>query len=120
MKVSMLGLCFLLVTVQSSCAPRGLASRPAASGTAAEQEVLGLSRVKWRWMSERKPDSLAALFHDEAVFVHMGATMSRSQELDVIRSGGIQYKNVEIEGALATIPVQGSRYSEGSQRMIDR
>ena len=26
----------------------------------------------------------------------------------------------EIEGALATIPVQGARYSEGSQRMIDR
>ena len=26
----------------------------------------------------------------------------------------------EVEGALATIPVQGARYSEGSQRMIDR
>ena len=26
----------------------------------------------------------------------------------------------EIEGALATIPIQGARYSEGSQRMIDR
>ena len=26
----------------------------------------------------------------------------------------------EIEGALATIPVQGARYSEGAQRMIDR
>ena len=48
-------------------------------------------------MSERKADSLAALFHDEAVFVHMGATMSKSQELDVIRSGAIQYKNAEIQ-----------------------
>lgn len=48
-------------------------------------------------MSERKVDSLAALFHDEAVFVHMGGTMSKTQELDVIRSGGIQYKNVEIQ-----------------------
>ena len=64
-----------------------------------EQEILRLSREKWRWMSERKADSLATLFHDEAVFVHMGATMAKSQELDVIRSGAIQYKNVEIQDA---------------------
>ena len=38
-------------------------------------------------MSERNVDSLAALFHDEAVFVHMGGTMSKSQELDVIKGG---------------------------------
>jgi hypothetical protein len=36
-------------------------------------------------------------FLEEAVFVHMGGTMSKNQELDVIRSGGIQYKNVEIQ-----------------------
>jgi hypothetical protein len=48
-------------------------------------------------MSERKVDDLAALFHDEAVFVHMGATMSKKQELDVIKGGGIQYKDVEIQ-----------------------
>jgi hypothetical protein len=67
------------------------------SHTNAEQEIVNLSRDKWRWMSERKVDSLAALFHDEAVFVHMGATMSKKQELDVIRSGGIHYKNVGIQ-----------------------
>jgi Ni/Co efflux regulator RcnB len=65
----------------------------------AEREVLELSRTKWRWMSERKVDSLAALFHDEAVFVHMGGSMSRSQELEVIRSGGIHYKHAEIHEA---------------------
>jgi hypothetical protein len=65
----------------------------------AEQEILSLSRTKWRWMSERKVDSLAALFHEEAVFVHMGATMSRNQELEVIRSGGIHYKRTEIQEA---------------------
>jgi hypothetical protein len=64
-----------------------------------EQEIFSLSREKWRWMSERKADSLADLFHEEAVFVHMGATMSKNQELDVIRSGAIQYKNVEIQEA---------------------
>ena len=62
-----------------------------------EQEVINLSKEKWCWMSERKVDSLAALFHEKAVFVHMGGTMSRDQELDVIRSGGIHYKDVDIQ-----------------------
>jgi len=60
-------------------------------------EVLRLSREKWRWMSERKVDSLAPLFDDQAVFVHMGATMNKTQELEVIRSGAIQYKTVDIQ-----------------------
>ena len=61
------------------------------------EEVINLSKEKWRWMSERKVDSLDALFHKEAVFVHMGGTMSKEQELDVIRSGGIHYKDVDIQ-----------------------
>jgi hypothetical protein len=67
--------------------------------TNAEQEVINLSEEKWRWMSERNVDALAALFHENAVFVHMGGTMSKDQELDVIRSGGIHYKNVDIQEA---------------------
>jgi len=62
-----------------------------------EQEVINLSKEKWRWMSERKVDALETLFHEEAVFVHMGATMSKEQELEVIRSGGIHYKDVDIQ-----------------------
>jgi len=69
---------------------------PAASSTNLEQELLSLSRTKWRWMSERKVDTLAALFHDEAVFVHMSRTLSRDQELEVIRTGNIHYKHAEI------------------------
>ena len=64
-----------------------------------EQEVINLSKEKWRWMSERKVDSLNALFHEKAVFVHMGATMSKEQELNVIRSGEIQYKDVDVQEA---------------------
>ena len=64
-----------------------------------EQEVINLSKEKWRWMSERKVDSLNALFHEKAVFVHMGATMSKEQELDVIKSGRLQYKNIDIQEA---------------------
>ena len=61
-----------------------------------EQEIINLSKEKWRWMSERKVDTLDALFHEKAVFVHMGGTMSKDQELDVIRSGGIHYKKADI------------------------
>ena len=97
LKASLLGLCLLIVSVQGASAQQKQGDPPAASRANAEQEIINLSRDKWRWMSERKVDSLAALFHDEAVFVHMGGTMSKKQELDVIRGGAIQYKNAEIQ-----------------------
>lgn len=62
-----------------------------------EQEVIDLSREKWRWMSDRKTDSLDDLFHEKCVFVHMGKTMSKDEELQVIQSGGIHYKEVDIQ-----------------------
>ncbi len=61
-----------------------------------EQEVINLSKEKWRWMSERKVDTLDALFHDKAVFVHMGGAWGKEQELDIIKSGGIHYKQADI------------------------
>jgi hypothetical protein len=45
----------------------------------AEQEILNLSRTKWRWMSERNVDSLAALFHEDAVFVPWADRGARSR-----------------------------------------
>ena len=39
---------------------------------ATEDEIIDLSREKWRWMSERQVEALSALFHQRAVFVHMG------------------------------------------------
>lgn len=65
--------------------------------TNAEQELINLSREKWRWMAECDVDKLAVLFHDEAVFVHMGATFSKSEELDVIKNRTIHYKHADIE-----------------------
>ena len=61
-----------------------------------EQEVINLSKEKWRWMSERKVDSLEALFHEKAVFVHMGGSWGKEQELEIIKSGGIHYKQADI------------------------
>ncbi len=50
-------------------------------------------------MAERKVDSLAVLFHEQAVFVHMGGTWGQPRELEVIRSGSIWYKHAEIQAA---------------------
>ena len=90
---------------QAPIAPTAAATPPTQNGgaeqthTKMEQQLLDLSKDKWRWMSERNVASLDALFHEEAVFVHMGATLSKKQELETIRSGAIQYKNAEIQEA---------------------
>jgi hypothetical protein len=96
MNASMIGLCLVLVSARGALAQQKEATPPAAAASNEEQEVLNLSKDKWRWMSERNVESLAALFHEKAVFVHMGGTMSKHQELDVIKGGGIQYKHAEI------------------------
>ncbi len=61
-----------------------------------EQDVIDLSKEKWRWMSDRQIDSLDTLFHEKAVFVHMGGSWGKEQELEIIRSGGIHYKHADI------------------------
>lgn len=61
-----------------------------------EQEVIDLSREKWRWMSERDMDSLDALFHEKSVFVHMGGSWGKEREMEIIKSGGIHYKKADI------------------------
>ena len=73
----------LLLTLS---APSLAQNRVAPADTLQEQELLELSRTKWLWMAKKQVDSLDALFHAEAVFVHMGGSMSKAQELGVIRS----------------------------------
>ena len=99
----LLGLWVFMVSVQGSLAQDRPATTPGAGRTKAEQEIINLSKEKWQWMSERKLDSLEALFHEEAVFVHMGGNMSRSQELEVIKTGKIHYKQADIQEVSARI-----------------
>lgn len=103
MKASILGLCFLMAGAQGAFAQENQAKPPTVSRTNAEQEIIDLSKQKWQWMSERKMDSLETLFHDQAVFVHMGGNMSRSVELDVIKSGRIHYKQADVQDVSARI-----------------
>jgi hypothetical protein len=61
-----------------------------------EEEVIDLFKEKWHWMSERKVHTLDTLFHEKAVFVHMGGSWGKEQELEIIKSGGIHYKQADI------------------------
>jgi len=105
MRAAILVPCLSLVTAVPAWA--ALQESPAATASVNfEAELLALSREKWLWMADRNMDSLTALFHDDAVFVHMGGTMSRDQELGIIQSGGIQYKRADIHDA--SVRVMGS------------
>jgi hypothetical protein len=86
-----------MVSVPSAFSQAAAGSVAATSGTKADQEVITLSKDKWQWMAERNVEALDKLFAEEAVFVHMGGTMTRSQELEVIKSGRIQYKDAQIQ-----------------------
>lgn len=89
---------------QREPSPRGTPPAPAASSTAvSEQEVRGLSTAKWRWMSEKNVDTLATLFHDKAKFVHMSGTWGKDEELDIIRSGRIHYKQADVHQVVVEI-----------------
>ena len=61
-----------------------------------EQEVIDLSKEKWRWMSERNMETLDALFHEKSVFVHMGGSWGKEREMEIIKSSGIHYKQADI------------------------
>lgn len=71
-------------------------SAAAAPATKEEQEVLALSKSKWGWMSEKNTDALNGLFDEKCVFVHMGGSWGKTQELNVIKGGGIWYKKAEV------------------------
>ena len=47
-------------------------------------------------MANKNVDKLDELFDAKSMFVHMGGTWGKSQELDVIKSGNIWYKKAEI------------------------
>lgn len=62
-----------------------------------KQELINLSKQKWQWMADKDVESLNELFHENAMFVHMGGTINKEQELNTIRSGGIHYKYADIQ-----------------------
>nr|WP_314836704.1 nuclear transport factor 2 family protein [uncultured Flavobacterium sp.] len=86
MKKSILGLLILIL----------FANKSFAQNTAAEQEVIQLSKQKWEWMADKNVDKLSPLFDEKSVFVHMGGSWGKTQEINIIKSGGIHYKKADI------------------------
>lgn len=61
-----------------------------------EEEIIKLSKDKWQWMADKNVDALTPLFHEKSVFVHMGGSWGKEQELNTIKTGGIWYKKAEV------------------------
>ncbi len=61
------------------------------------KEIIDLSRQKWEWMANKDVAELSKLFHENAVFVHMGGFWGTKAELNTIEKGFIHYKKAEIE-----------------------
>jgi Domain of unknown function (DUF4440) len=74
-----------------------------AQSSTPEQEVIKLSKDKWQWMADKNVDKLKELFDDKSVFVHMGGSWGKEQELNVIGSGGIHYKKADVHEASVQI-----------------
>jgi hypothetical protein len=88
---------FLVMMSEQSAAQAGPQSQATTGNATAEQEVITLSKDKWRWMAERNVEALDTVLAGQAIFVHMGATFSKSEELDTIKTGRILYKDAQIQ-----------------------
>lgn len=97
MKFFIPAICFLLLCGQSTY------GQQTKTFTADEQEVITLSKQKWSWMADKDADTLATLFHEKSMFVHMGGSWGKIQELNVIKSGGIHYKKADVHEASVKI-----------------
>ena len=61
-----------------------------------QEKIINLSKQKWQGMAEKNVDLLEKLFDDKSMFIHMGGTWGKSEELTTIKNGNIWYKKVEI------------------------
>ncbi|GET29282.1 hypothetical protein SD074_14840 [Prolixibacter sp. SD074] len=102
MKKSILGLFLIIICAQWSFAQHGLNPTNRAF-TAEEQEVIKLSKEKWQWMADKNVDKLDSLFEPKAMFVHMGGSWGKEQELNVIKNGFIWYKKADIHDLTVNI-----------------
>src|SRR3954463_13599344 len=98
MKAKILGLFLVIMSVHSSYAqqPPTETIKTATNNTPEQQEIINLSKQKWSWMADKNVDSLNVLFDDKSMFVHMGGSWGKTQELTTIKSGDIWYKKAEV------------------------
>jgi hypothetical protein len=94
LKTLVLGLCFFTVKVSSAM--------PQNSGNA-EQQIISLSKDKWQWMADKNVEKLALLFDDKAKFVHMSGTWKKDEELEIIKTGSIWYRQADVHDVAVEI-----------------
>ena len=103
MKAFILGLFLFFAGVQWSCAQSKPDSTSTKNYTKGEQEIISLSNAKWQWMADKNVDRLASLFHDQSKFVHMSGTWKKAEELDIIKTGRIWYKQTDVHDVAAEV-----------------
>jgi hypothetical protein len=105
MKVLISGLCLIIMSLQSSYAqqPPTESIKTATNNTPEQQEIINLSKQKWDWMSAKNVESLNTLFDEKSMFVHMGGSWGKTQELSTIKSGGIWYKKAEVYSVIVNM-----------------
>ena len=74
-----------------------------AQTSTADQEIIQLSKDKWQWMADKDADKLSLLFHEKAVFVHMGGSWGKDKEINIIKGGMIHYKKADIHSVSVNI-----------------
>jgi len=60
-------------------------------------KALEVSKEIWNAIQNEKIDVLVDLVHKDAMFVHMGVTLSRESEIDTIKERGIVYKEIDFQ-----------------------
>ena len=98
MKTTIIGIILFVFSVQGL-----FAQTVTESFSDAEKEIIRLSKDKWQWMADKKVDVLDNLFLKEAMFVHMGGSWGKEQEINVIKTGGIWYKKADIHDVTVNI-----------------
>jgi hypothetical protein len=93
MKVTIIGILITFMIVQVSMAQT----------SAAQQELINLSKEKWQWMSDKNVDKLSTLFHEKSKFVHMSGTWGKDEELDIIKTGSIWYKKADVHDVVVEL-----------------
>ncbi|MBP6181645.1 nuclear transport factor 2 family protein [Flavobacterium sp.] len=95
MKKLLLGLLFF-TSLQWSNAQTSSLNTKSKSDQKTEQEVIQLSKDKWLWMADKDVAKLEPLFDNKSKFVHMSGTWKKDEELEIIKTGSIWYKNAKI------------------------
>ena len=80
-----------------------LGGTSAIAQTVTSDQVIQMSKNKWQWMADKAVDKLEPLFHDKAKFVHMSGTWKKTEELDIIKTGSIWYKQTDVHDVAAEV-----------------